>query len=519
MIKIQLIDTSSHHYIVENLGLEYIASFLRDYDVEVKLSNINRDNSIDENSAEIDEDCDIFGFAVFSSNLISVFDIANWIKKRYPNKKIFVGGRFATEAPVQILDDCESIDFVVLGDGEYPLLCIVEALKNNQPIDELPSIITRFTLSKKIPSIMNVNESKWPSRDLLLQCMKKNLYSARIISARGCCSNCSFCSHNNYTKITKTRQWVGREIVDVFNEIVSLNEKYNINSFIFNDGSFGDPGKLGKERIQKFCNLILSQDKKFTFYIYIRADTFTYRDIPLLKLMKTSGFTSVFIGLESAVEKELEIYNKKITVDMNKQSYKLFNNLGFHVTVGFIMLNPWSNKNSIRSNFNFLRELSICSSDMFIKKLEVYYKSDIFYRLKNEKLLIIDSDYKNMYNYKFIDPFINELDIAIVNLFQNATHFIKESDFNNFLIIFHELCHIYPSESKIFKDSIKSIQKRYSDEIKRYFSIIYIDNDIAKAVSKYDSFLEKIHEILKDFEKLKIRIITQKKLMPHFIKD
>jgi len=518
-LKINLLDVGSYLYNIENIGLEYIASYLRNHSLNVNLTTLSSDVSESDLGMQINCNYDLFGFSLFFTNVDAVYKIAKYIKMVNPYAKIFVGGRFATAAPKQILLDCEEIDFIILGDGEYPLLDVVKAISNKQNIDELPSVVTRNTNSDKKPSIVKFQDAKWPSRDLLEKCLERNYYVARLLSSRGCCANCSFCSHNSYTKIAKTKQWVGRDIIDVYNELISLYNTYGITSFIFNDGSFEDPGDLGKQRILQFCNLILSQSVKFTFFIFIRAESFTAEDMHLLDIMRKAGFHSVFIGLESANNNDLRIYNKNATAEINKSAYNLFCKQGFNVSIGFIMINPWSNKVSISDNFKFLCDIKFDSIDAYIRKLEIYYGSDIYNRLLNENMIVENSSYRDVYNYNFSDPYIRELDKFLNKLFKNSKHLKEEKEYVEFLNAFSELDYLFPDKTVKYKDRVLMIRMKYFQLLKEYFEVIFIQYDLKTAEERFVDFIENAQLLINEFKVLKVRIISDKNLYSYFIRD
>lgn len=513
---VNLVDVTSYSYNIENIGLEYIASYLRHNSVEVKLSTLNSDKSIDKLVEDIDLNYDIYGFSMFITNVDTIFCATKYIKSKKPHSKIFVGGRFASSAPKQILADCEEIDFVVLGDGEYPILNVIKALSNNSDIDELPSVITRHTKTDKKPSIVNFHEEKWPARDLLEGCIKRGLFSARLLTSRGCCANCTFCCQDSFTKVANTAQWVGRDMVDVYNELISIYNTYNITSFFFNDGSFEDPGELGKKRILQFCNLILSQPIKFIFYIFIRAETFNENDIDLLKVMRKAGFYSVFIGIESVNKNDLKIFNKNATVEDNRRAYDLFSSQGFSVNPGFIMLNPWSTKVSISENFDFLCDIKFSSTVAYISRLQIYYDSDIYHILKKENMLIKDTTYRDLFNYIFFDPFIQKLDELISKLFTNNTFMKEEGDYVVFYNFFYELDFLYPEKTLKYRSKISDIKEKYFYVLREYFSIIFKNYDFKTAEDTYDDFIDKARAILKEFNILKFKIISDKELFLYF---
>ena len=254
----------------EHLGTASIAAYLEQHFVPVLLKRIPfepENPNIEKMFQELPEDVKLFGFPLFNTNAEVIYRLAKKIKERDNECKIFVGGRLATDAYDLILNDCADIDFVVLGDGEVPVWKVVEAMEAGKNLSGLPSIVLQgqTKVEDKYPYIVDINEIPWVSRQYLEQIIELGSGTARLTTSRGCCANCSFCSFNSYSNKMKSKRWQGRDIKDIYHEVIDLYNRYGIRSFSFNDGSFEDPGKLGKERIREFCNLIIAYPVKFHF--------------------------------------------------------------------------------------------------------------------------------------------------------------------------------------------------------------------------------------------------------------
>lgn len=519
MTKVTLVNIINGGQPIENLGIESIAAYLRKNEIDVSLVLIDQLRDKDEYSimGKIPKNSDFYGFSLFHTNAIVIYNIAKSIKSINPTCKLFVGGYLATDAYNMILEDCLEIDFIVLGDGEYPILDAINAISRKDTIDTHASIVTRTSkdLLKKAAKV-DINKIPWPSRDYLIESIKRKYYIARISSSRGCCRNCSFCSCNDYSKSNHTETWRGRDVQDVFNEMCYIYDKYNISNFAFSDGSFEDPGEYGKTRIRNLCNLLINHKTKFYIWCFVRAETFTNSDLELIELMREAGIYHVFLGIDAGNTKDLVIYNKKATMDDNRRSLHLFRSNGIETTAGFIMLNPLSSKESLKENYNFLIEQKICYITSYISCLEVYYNTGIYNTLKDIGFLKQEYSYIRPMEYIFEDDYVSQ----IYNFINEKIHFSKiikeDGNFRDFVDLLAKLKLEFRDELSLYLLEFSLIEDCLLNELKEFFMILYVDFDIILAQQRFIEFEDRMIILYNRCKILRAKLI-KKDLFKEFL--
>jgi len=488
---VSLIYVSDYTNTVEHLGTASIKSFLDKKGISTNLHTLYKNENLNSFVSALPKSSRFFGLPLFHTNAKRAYNLISNIKKQYPESIIFVGGPFATLAYKEILDDCLDIDFIVLGDGEETIYNIIRCFNKNLPIDLLPSVASRKNKKKK-PGIINIEKISWPSRVYLEKSILEGNRNAKIYAARGCCGNCSFCSFNIYYRKSNVKCWYGRNINDVFDEIIYINKSYGIRDFTFVDGSFEDPGSLGKERISQLCDLIINYPIKMTFWCWLRAESFRENDIELIKKMKKAGFVVVYIGFESNNEQDLKIYNKRNTINDNKRAIKLFSENGIDIEYGFIMINPYSTRETLKNNFLFLESQKISQTSLYTNRCQVYYKTDIFYKLQNDGLLGDSYSYLDPLNIKYVDSFTNQLIYFLELNYYNSSILDHETNYLDFKKLFIRLKHMVPKVASIYCDSFYDLDNSISKIISEYFSIIYIENDLVKAQNYFSDFSQSL---------------------------
>jgi radical SAM superfamily enzyme YgiQ (UPF0313 family) len=256
-MKIQLFAVESAHRSInhENIGLSRISAYLSKNEIQNEVTHLYYDGDMETEFNKIDLSFDLFGFSIFSLHTDFAITIINSIKMKKKDALIFLGGSYASFCADSLLDDCKNIDFIVLGNGEIPLINTINGLKNGINIENLfaknEHIMSQNERKNKKLENSDINSLVWPKRDYLLN--HNNLF-AYISSSHSCSGKCSFCT-TNVGKVTF------RSADDIFDEIIYINKLTNLRCFVFTDGSFEDPGTLGKARIKNYATGLLSIPK------------------------------------------------------------------------------------------------------------------------------------------------------------------------------------------------------------------------------------------------------------------
>ena len=504
---VALISINTYSTDIEYLGIASIASYLREKGEIVHIYDFSVNTPIDKIIEKIGDDYQLYGFSLFHTNAERIYQISEALKSYKQSIKIFAGGYLATYSSYNILNDCPAMDFIVLGDGEYTLNNVIKTMQNNGDISALASVATRYDKKVKVASCIDITDMPWPARDYIEKIQKKNKYvMARISTSRGCCADCSFCQCNSYMKSSKTKRWQGRVISDVFNEIVHIYERYGVRCFSFNDGSIEDPGTLGKERLKQLCNMLINYPVKFHFQCFIRAESFHEEDSELLQLMRTAGFSHFLIGIESANDSELLLYNKKANTVNNENIINLLNKYDIDFTIGFILFNPFSTKEALKKNHDFLTKHNLYYCCALL--LEIYYNTSIYNTVKEKNMLKAEYSYLSPNEYLFQETEVKEIFDSIVKKF--AEYNIEEimDDFKNFTYFYYSIRVLYPDIHNTFKDKVNQLKAIISNVISMFMGHYYGNGSIKEAEEHFMDFEKSMNEFKLDFMKTRLKIMN-----------
>ncbi len=241
----------------------YIASVIRERsNHEVSIIDTQAENLVVGDAAKRVESYkpDIVGISTLSLEAPYMYQLAKEIKKSGPDLKIIVGGPHATTGPKETLSN-ESVDYLVLGEGEEAVFELIQSLEKGQPVDQIQSIGYKkngqLIFTPRRQGLENLDSLPFPAWDLInfesyYKLFNFNLISAHkrympVFTSRGCPYRCTYC-HNVFGK-----KYRARSPENVFREIEYLYKNYEIREFQIIDDNFN----LKKDRAIQICNLIV----------------------------------------------------------------------------------------------------------------------------------------------------------------------------------------------------------------------------------------------------------------------
>lgn len=503
---------------IENLGLERIYAYLKDKK-ETDIIYINQTTDIENELSKIDLQYDIYAFSAYQDNMDTIRELALAIKQLRPESYIILGSKYVTSyykdiVALELEKEKQCFDFLVLGYGEYTILDIINCLERKDNIDDFvrchENIATiRSTENKKALTI-DIRELPIPERTFI---KNNNSITAYICDSHGCLGRCSFCSASFDNK------WSGRSAESLFEEVLYIYNNTKARIIIFTGSSFEDPGDRGKERISKFCDLMIDAGIPVSFRCYLRAESFKDcdSDINLLQKMKMAGFSQVYIGIESNNEEDLRLYCKRATVKDNNRIFKLLNQVGiFCGEYGFIMFNPYSTLEGISNNFNFIKDNQPFNLYPLTTKL-IIYKGTRAHDLIKKDNLIKSKDclsYNVVEDYYFVNKDVSAL-YDFVNQYIISPQELKTVMSNTGFVTSLLYDFSYFPDIKESVKELSVILSRYEEIIKEYFYWLYVKNDIGFCERTYEKFKSDLLSNDKNMRLLKNRFI--KKMMKHNI--
>lgn len=349
------------------MGVFNVAAVLTDnhYPVEVWNCHDMQDHPDRIKSALLDKRPDIIGFSILHGNRWGGIDIARLAKKLLPHVKIVFGGIGATLLWEHLLQHFNEIDYIVLKEGEYSFLKLIQWLDNRstQGPDHIKGIAYR-----KDGIIMTPEEPE-PIEDLDRLPVPATYFNYQHISTtRGCAWKCAFCGSPQF--------WDGkvrfRSAENVVNELELLVQK-GISFFYFSD----DTLTIDKKRVIQICRKIVDKKLPITWNAISRVDCV---DEEILYWMRRAGCIQISFGVESGSEKIRRILNKKIRTKDIKKAFSLTRQYGILPRAYFIYGSPEETWDTIQETIDLMHEIQPLSVIFYI--LDLFPGTAIYEKIK-----------------------------------------------------------------------------------------------------------------------------------------
>jgi radical SAM superfamily enzyme YgiQ (UPF0313 family) len=285
---------------IPRLGCALLATILQDagHDTRVYIEEISEIDFSDVLSA------DLVGISTITSTAPRAYEIARQVRAH--GVPVIMGGPHVTFLADEALQNC---DFVFRGEAEQSILPFMDAFENGGGYEN----ISGLSYNKGKSAVHNPVAHDWvdleqnptPNLDLIANFKaNRGLTAKRIIpvqTSRGCPFSCTFCS---------VTQMFGRRMRyrSIDSVIEELHQYDNKGDFIFfYDDNFAVNLKHTKALLQR----MIDEGLKLHWSAQVRIDV--YKDKELLRLMRDSGCTNVYIGFETVSDETLSLVKKAQT--------------------------------------------------------------------------------------------------------------------------------------------------------------------------------------------------------------
>jgi len=417
-------------------GAHSIANFLKDNDIEstviVTDSFLKTDNYASETPEKmlenlkklLEDKIEHFDPPVIALNLMysftepTILEMTKFIKEKYPEKIIIVGGNHATFSSNYLLDpqNKNGIDIIVKGEGEWTMKELMEKIENGNP--NLSKIKGISYLDKNSNEIKN-NDPRERGDLTTLPPLDYGLihkpdevdmshFNHTVMFARACRGNCAFC--------TSPEMWK-REItcttIKNFQQEIDFLIKNGIDIISILD----DDIMVSEDAFEKIIKVLIAEKKDnsdIKFSAQTRVDNLKNEKDPkeAIEKMVAAGIKRLYLGIESGSQEILNSMRKGYKLEWVKEActnIKKYSNGQIEIGAFWLFGHPGANIKTEEESIKFLEELL---KEKLIDDVEIHNTVPFPGTAisKDRRIKIIDNDLKhygflnNYPIYDLVDP-------------------------------------------------------------------------------------------------------------------
>ena len=321
---------------------------------------------------------DVVGMTATTAGIFSAGELAQGLKEARPRIINLIGGCHATALPDETLRTFQGFDAAVIGEGEETLKDILNRMAGgDSTFKGLAGTAVRegqeVVINPPRALILNLDDLPLPAWSLLKGFPGKYRPSparikrwpcASIVLTRGCPNQCVFCDRSVFGN--RCRAYSPAYAVHLMKD---LRYRYGVKEILIEDDTF----IVSRQRVEEFCERIISEKADITWSCLGRADRVTPE---LLSLMRKAGCWHISYGIESGDPAILKGMKKNLNIEQIKRAVVWSKEAGLY-TKGFFMVGfPKESDTSLSATMTLAKSLPL--DDISVMQLTPFPGSQLY---------------------------------------------------------------------------------------------------------------------------------------------
>jgi radical SAM superfamily enzyme YgiQ (UPF0313 family) len=326
------------------MGLYYLATVLKKDGYAVELLNLNDGSASADQISTLMEAFQpaMIGFSILNANRWGSIDIARRVKALDPTIATVLGGVGASTLWEHFLTHFPEIDYVVIGEGEGPLLDLVHSLdgRGGKPLEQITGLAYRKggqpVRTECGPFIEDLDQLPDPAQHFTYH---------HLSLTRGCPANCRFCGSPGFWGRT-VRFHSPEYFVGQIQRLASRGV-----SFVHvSDDTF----TLRKEIAIAVCREIIRRQVDVAWAAISRVDTV---DEEILSWMRRAGCIQISYGVESADREVRRYLGKRINLKDVSSAFAATRRFGILPRAYFIYGCPGDSPETMQATLDLIEKI------------------------------------------------------------------------------------------------------------------------------------------------------------------
>jgi radical SAM superfamily enzyme YgiQ (UPF0313 family) len=300
---------------------------------------------------------------LFTAAYQNMLDLAEVCRELFPQALIVAGGGVPTNMSKEIFAATGAVKALCYGEGEKPLLGLVQAENKQEYLRSAPAWITPDKVVRGVPGeydfVEDLDEIPFSDYGLLnpqdyginpaltAYALVEKARNFHVMTSRGCPHHCCFCSSHTVHGRRMRYQSLSR----VREDFTRLREEYRAGTLVFQDDQFLGDKRRALEIIELVKELGLSALFQNGLALYALDRT-------MLEAMQETGVNQIVLSVESGSEHVLrEIMHKPLDLSIVARAAGDCRDLGIYTSVNILIGLPGETKQDLEDALTFLRTL------------------------------------------------------------------------------------------------------------------------------------------------------------------
>ncbi|MBR5428697.1 MAG: radical SAM protein [Clostridia bacterium] len=264
------------------------------------------------------------------------------------------GGGMPSMQP-ELMLQCEFVDYIMVGEGEYTIRDLLEHVRGERPIEEVDGLVYRKAgkIVRNKPREF-ADLADFPVTDFSLIDPEKYLRPyfgceklMYLYSSKGCPMRCAFCPNPIFNK-SRFRKRPNEYVIE---EIRYLIANHGLDGVYFSDEMWC----MRREDMLDFCRRVKENDLNFHWAVQVRIGQFTKEDF---QLMYDCGCRVAFFGIECGSDEIRQKIHKNIDPAKIAPTFDALKEIGITSTASFIIGFPGETAENLRETVKLILSIS-----------------------------------------------------------------------------------------------------------------------------------------------------------------
>lgn len=340
-----------------SMGPGFLAAYLRAHGHEATFLRIPVDATADDVVARVRAlTPDLLGVSMTTRQWLRARELVAAIRREL-DVPVIAGGLHPTFAPEAVLA-APGFDYVCMGEGEAPLLDVVQALEAGHPADDIDNVWARGGSRPRLrPPFEPLDALPFIARDML----DEPTGVIHVSTQRGCPFPCTYCAARMFDELYQGTGDYGRRrtVASVMEELQGLARADKLAYVIFLDDTF----TIHHPWVREFCG-VYGPALGAPFSLHARVETVNSR---LLDTLAAAGCQQITYGVESGSERvRRQIMHRPVTNQRIRDVFRMTREAGIQVTANYMLGLPDETPADLQQTLDLAAELEVLDFGYFV---------------------------------------------------------------------------------------------------------------------------------------------------------